>query len=61
MSSYMEKQIAFTMKHTDLGSPISELWRMLGIAVQTFYLKESKYNGMMPNVKVFQPIHEKII
>ncbi len=36
-SNYTEEQIAFALKQAELGTPISEVCRKLGIAEQTFY------------------------
>ena len=33
----------------ELGTPISEVCRKLGIAEQTFYRWKSKYGGMLPS------------
>ena len=48
-SKYTEEQIAFALKQAELGAPISELCRKLGIAEQTFYRWKSKYGGMEVN------------
>jgi len=48
-SNYTEEQIAFALKQAELGTPISELCRKLGIVEQTFYRWESKYGGMLPS------------
>ena len=48
-SNYTEEQIAFALKQAELGAPISELCRKLGIAEQTFYRWKSKYGGMLPS------------
>ena len=45
-SNYTEEQIAFALKQAELGTPISEVCRKLGIAEQTFYRWKSKYRGM---------------
>ena len=45
-SNYTEEQIAFALKQAELGTPISEVCRKLGIAEQTFYRWKSKYGGM---------------
>ena len=36
-SNYSEEQIAFALKQAELGTPISEVCRKLGIPEQTFY------------------------
>ncbi len=48
-SRYTEEQIAFALKQAELGTPISELCRKLGIAEQTFYRWKNKYGGMLPS------------
>ena len=48
-SNYTEEQIAFALKQAELGTPISEICRKLGIAEQTFYRWKSKYGGMLPS------------
>ena len=48
-SNYTEEQIAFALKQAELGTPISEVYRKLGIAEQTFYRWKSKYGGMLPS------------
>lgn len=48
-SNYTEEQIAFALKQTELGTPISEVCRKLGIAEQTFYRWKSKFGGMLPS------------
>jgi len=48
-SNYTEEQIAFALKQAELGTPISEVRRKLGIAEQTFYRWKSKYGGMLPS------------
>ena len=45
-SNYTEEQIAFALKQAELGTPISEVCRKLGIAEQTFYRWKSKYGGL---------------
>ncbi len=48
-SKYTEEQIAFALKQAELGAPISEVCRKLGIAEQTFYRWKNKYGGMLPS------------
>ena len=48
-SKYTEEQIAFALKQVELGTPVSEVCRKLGIAEQTFYRWKSKYGGMLPS------------
>ena len=48
-SNCTEEKIAFALKQVELGTPISEVCRKLGIAKQTFYRWKSKYGGMLPS------------
>ena len=48
-SNYTEEQISFALKQAELGMPVSEVCRKLGIAEQTFYRWKSKYGGMLPS------------
>ena len=48
-SNYTEEQIAFALKQVELGTPVSEVCRKLGIAEQTFYRWKNKYGGMLPS------------
>ncbi len=48
-SRYTEEQIAFALKQAELGVPVDEVCRKLGIAEQTFYRWKKQYTGMMPS------------
>lgn len=48
-SRYTEEQIAFALKQAELGTPVEEVCRKLGIAEQTFYRWKKRYAGMMPS------------
>jgi putative transposase len=48
-SKYSEEQIAFALKQAELGTPISEVCRKLGVSEQTFYRWKSKFGGMLPS------------
>ena len=43
---YTEKQVAFALKQAELGTPISEVCRKLGIAEHTFYHCRSMYGSI---------------
>ena len=47
-SRYTEEQIAFALKQADLGTPISDVCRKLGVSEQTFYRWRNKFSGMLP-------------
>ena len=46
---YSEEQIAFALKQAELGTPVNEVCRKLGVAEQTFYRWKQKYGGMLPS------------
>ena len=48
-SNYTEEQIAFALKQAELGTPVGEVCRKLGVTEQTFYRWKSKYGGMLPS------------
>ena len=59
-SRYTEEQIAFALKQAELGTPVSEVCRKLGIAEQTFYRWKNKYGGMLPSdVKRLKQLEEE--
>ena len=37
------------MKQVDLGAPVSEVCRKIGVTEQTFYRWKNKYGGMLPS------------
>jgi putative transposase len=45
-SQYTEEQIAYTLHEAEMGTPVAELCRKLGISEQTFYRWKKKYAGM---------------
>ena len=46
---YTEEQIAFALKQAELGTPISDVCRKLGVSEQTFYRWRNKFSGMLPS------------
>ena len=46
---YTEEQIAFVLKQVELGAPVAEVIRKIGITEQTFYRWKKKYGGMLPS------------
>lgn len=48
-SRYTEEQIAFALKQAELGTPVSEVCRKLGVSEPTFYRWKSKFGGMLPS------------
>jgi putative transposase len=48
-SKFTEQQIAFALKQAELGTPVKEVIRKLGITEQTFYRWRRKYGGLGPS------------
>jgi len=48
-SKFTEEQIAFTLKQAELGTPVKEVIRKVGITEQTFYRWKKKYGGLGMN------------
>ena len=44
-----EEQIAFVLKQVELGTPVGEVCRKVGISEQTFYRWKQKYGSMLPS------------
>ena len=45
-SKLTEKQITVALKHAELGTPVEEVCRKLGIRVATFYNWKKKYGEL---------------
>lgn len=48
-SKYTEQQIAFALKQAELGTPVEEVCRKMGISDATFYNWKKKYGGPGPS------------
>jgi putative transposase len=48
-SKSTEQQIAFTLKQAELGTPVDEVCRKIGISDATFYNWKKKYGGLGPS------------
>ncbi len=46
---HTEEQIAFVLKQVELGAPVQEVCRKIGVTEQTFYRWKNKYGGMLPS------------
>ncbi len=46
---YSEEQIAFVLKQAELGAPVEEVCRKIGVSEQTFYRWKLKFGGMLPS------------
>jgi len=48
-SRYTEEQIAFALKQVELGTPVPEVCRKLGVSDVTLYNWRKKYGGLGPS------------
>ncbi len=48
-SKFTEQQIAFALKQNELGTPVEEVCRKLGISDATFYNWKKKFGGLGPS------------
>lgn len=59
-TKFTEEQITFVLKQAELGTPVDEVCRKIGISEQTFYRWRSKYGGMLPSdVKKLKQLEEE--
>ena len=45
-TKFTEEQIAFALKQAEVGTPVTEVIRKMGITEQTFYRWKKKYGGL---------------
>jgi transposase-like protein len=48
-SKFTEQQIVFALKQAELGRPVEEVCRKIGISDATFYNWKKKYGGLGPS------------
>ncbi len=48
-SKYTDEQIDFTLKQAEVGTPVEEVCRKMGISDATFYNWRKKYGGLGPS------------
>ena len=48
-SNYTEEQIAFALKQAELGAPVEEVCRKMGISDATFYNWRKTFGGLGPS------------
>ena len=48
-SRFTEEQIVFALKQAELGTPVPEVCRKLGISDATIYTWRKKYGGVFPS------------
>lgn len=59
-AKFTEEQIAFVLKQVEMGAPIEEVCRKVGVSEQTFYRWKTKYSGLLPSeVKRLKQLEEE--
>jgi putative transposase len=59
-SKYTAEQIAYVLKQAEVGTPVADVCRKIGVTEQTFYRWKSKYGGMLPSdVKRLKQLEEE--
>ncbi len=48
-SKFTEEQITFALKQAEVGTPVEEVCRKMGISNATFYSWRKKYGGLGPS------------
>jgi putative transposase len=48
-SRFTEEQIAFALKQQELGMPVEEICRKMGIAQATFFNWKKRFSGLGPS------------
>ncbi len=48
-SKFTEEQIAFALRQGELGTPVAEVCRKMGIAEATYFRWKQKYGGLGPS------------
>jgi putative transposase len=57
---YSVEQIVAVLKQADLGLPVSDLIRQIGISEQTFYRWKKQYGGLEPSqVRELKQVNEE--
>jgi putative transposase len=47
-SKFTEEQIVFALRQAEVGTPVAEIIRKMGICEQTFYRWKKQYSGLGP-------------
>ncbi|NLI14368.1 MAG: IS3 family transposase [Peptococcaceae bacterium] len=59
-AKFTDEQIAFVLKQVELGTPVEEVCRKVGVSDQTFYRWKSKFGGMLPSdIKRLKQLEEE--
>lgn len=48
-SKFTDEQITYALKQAELGTPVAEVCRKMGISDATFYNWRTKYGGLSPS------------
>jgi putative transposase len=57
---HTEEQISFVLKQVDLGAPVGDVCRKIGVTEQTFYRWKAKYGSMLPSdIKRLRQLEEE--
>ena len=48
-SRYTEEQVGFALKQAELGTPVAEVCRKMGVSEATFFRWKQKYGGLGPS------------
>lgn len=48
-SKFTEEQIAFALRQADLGTPVAEVCRKMGVSEATYFRWKQKYGGLGPS------------
>jgi putative transposase len=59
-SRFAEEQIAFALKQQELGTPVEEICRKMGIAQATFFNWKKRFSGLGPSeLRRFRQLEEE--
>lgn len=47
-SKFTEEQVVFALRQQELGTPVDEVCRKMGVCQQTFYRWKKQYAGLEP-------------
>ena len=57
---YSVEQVVAALKQHELGTPVADIARRLGVAEQTFYRWKKQYGGLEPGeVRELKPLREE--
>jgi len=57
---YTEPQIVFALRQAEMGTPVGEICRKMGIAEATFYRWKQRYGGLgVPEIRRLRQLEEE--